>query len=109
MEKTTGSIDLKSNQRRLCSNHSGDTRVASAEEATVANSSDGLLAMLLPVWQALIGCLVLVVVLAAVGRIFRRGPSRMATALIVVGFAVVGLVLLALVTACGWQGSAVQP
>ncbi|NES29035.1 hypothetical protein GCE86_19220 [Micromonospora terminaliae] len=64
--------------------------------ATLAE--EALLGLLLPFWQLVIGAFVLVVVVASVGRLARRGPSRMATALLVTaaaiaGFTVVGVLL----------------
>jgi hypothetical protein len=50
--------------------------------------------MLLPFWQLVIGILVLVVVVASVGRLVQRGRSRMTTGLIVTGAAIVGLTAL---------------
>jgi hypothetical protein len=52
---------------------------------------DGLGGVLLPMWQVVIGILVLVAVVMSVGRLARRGPSRMSAALLVVGGAVVCL------------------
>ncbi|MFC0031899.1 hypothetical protein ACFFMM_20470 [Micromonospora chaiyaphumensis] len=64
--------------------------------ATLAE--EALLGLLLPFWQLVIGAFVLVVVLASVRRLARRGPSRMTTALVVTavaiaGFTVVGVLL----------------
>jgi hypothetical protein len=52
--------------------------------------------MLLPVWQLVIGMLVLVAVVVSARRLLRRGPSRMTTGLIVTGAAIVGLTALGL-------------
>lgn len=59
---------------------------------------DTLLGLLLPFWQLVIGAFVVFVVLVSVGRLARRGRSRMTTALLVTaaaiaGFAVVGVLL----------------
>ncbi|MCI4062223.1 hypothetical protein MRQ36_06440 [Micromonospora sp. R77] len=64
--------------------------------ATLAEET--LLGLLLPFWQLVIGAFVLFVVLASVGRLLRRGPSRMTTALLITaaaiaGFTVVGVLL----------------
>jgi hypothetical protein len=61
-------------------------------------AEEALLGLLLPFWQLVIGAFVLAVVLASVGRLVRRGPSRMTTALLVTaaaiaGFTVVGVLL----------------
>lgn len=66
--------------------------------ATTVLAEDALLGLLLPIWQLVIGALVLVAVLASVRRLARRGRSRMTTALLVTaaaiaGFAVVGVLL----------------
>jgi len=57
-------------------------------------AEDALLGMLLPIWQLIIGLCVLLAVAAAFYRLAQRGPSRMTTALLVVGFAVVGVAVL---------------
>ena len=69
------------------------SRVAAAPLA-----EEALLGLLLPFWQLVIGGFVLFVVLASVGRLARRGPSRMTTALLITavaiaGFTVVGVLL----------------
>ncbi|MET7808034.1 hypothetical protein [Micromonospora chersina] len=61
-------------------------------------AEEALLGLLLPFWQLVIGAFVLAVVLLSVGRLVRRGPSRMTTALLVTaaaiaGFTVVGVLL----------------
>ncbi|HEU4421405.1 MAG TPA: hypothetical protein VFR67_02565 [Pilimelia sp.] len=57
-------------------------------------AEDALLSLLLPFWQLVIGVCVLLVVLVSVHRLIMRGPSRMSTALIVLGAAVVGFAAL---------------
>ena len=52
---------------------------------------DAFLGLLVPLWQLVIGILVLVTVVVSVHRLFLRGPSRMGGALLLVGSAVVGL------------------
>ena len=64
--------------------------------ATLAEET--LLGLLLPFWQLVIGAFVLFIVLVSVGRLARRGPSRMTTALLITalaiaGFTVVGVLL----------------
>ena len=61
-------------------------------------AQDSLSGLLLPIWQLLIGGLVLVALVASVRRLARRGRSRMTTGLLVtasviVGVAVVGVLL----------------
>ncbi|GAA0374730.1 MULTISPECIES: hypothetical protein [Micromonospora] len=61
-------------------------------------AEDALLGLLLPFWQLIIGAFVLFAVVVSIGRLVRRGPSRMSTALLVTaaaiaGFAVVGVLL----------------
>jgi hypothetical protein len=43
----------------------------------------------MPIWQVLIGVLVLVVLVVSVHRLFMRGPSRMGGAMLIAGGAVV--------------------
>jgi hypothetical protein len=57
-------------------------------------AQDALLSLLFPVWQITIGACVLLAVVLSVRRLARRGPSRMTTALLVTGGAVVCLVAL---------------
>jgi hypothetical protein len=59
-----------------------------------ALAEDALLGLLLPFWQLVIGAFVLFVVLASVRRLAQRGPSRMRTALLVTGGAVLCLTVL---------------
>lgn len=57
----------------------------------VCMARDALLGMLFPLWQAVIGGCVLVVVVISVRRLIRRGPSRMGRAMIVSGVAALAL------------------
>jgi len=52
---------------------------------------DAFLGLLVPLWQLVIGVLVLVTVVVSVRKLFLRGPTRMGGALLLVGSAVVGL------------------
>ena len=54
-------------------------------------AADALTGMLVPLWQFVIGTLVLVTVLVSVRRLFMRGPSRMGGAMLLAGGAVIGL------------------
>jgi hypothetical protein len=63
-------------------------------DGTLILADDALLGMLLPFWQLVIGLCVLLAVGAACYRLAARGPSRMTTALLVTGTAVVGIVFL---------------
>ncbi|MET8086710.1 hypothetical protein [Micromonospora sp. NPDC005197] len=61
-------------------------------------AEEALLGVLLPFWQLVIGAVVLVVLVLSVGRLARRGRSRMTTALLVTavviaGFATIGVLL----------------
>jgi hypothetical protein len=56
-------------------------------------ATDALLNLLLPFWQVVIGGLVLVALVGSVGRLARRGPSRMTTGLLVSGAALLGLAI----------------
>jgi hypothetical protein len=62
--------------------------------ATPALAADALLGLLLPMWQLVIGLLVLVVVVVSVLRLLSRGPSRMGTAMLFIGGAVVCITIL---------------
>jgi hypothetical protein len=55
---------------------------------------DALLGLLLPMWQLVIGVLVLVAVGVSMHRLFMRGPSRMNAAMLLIGGAVVCLAVL---------------
>ena len=54
-----------------------------------ALAADAMFGLLMPIWQMLIGVLVLVALLVSVHRLFMRGPSRMGGAMLLVGGAVV--------------------
>ncbi|MEU8424635.1 hypothetical protein AB0C15_27575 [Micromonospora sp. NPDC048835] len=61
-------------------------------------AEQALLGLIGPFWQVVIGAVVLVVLVLSVGRLARRGRSRMTTALLVTaaaiaGFAVIGVLL----------------
>ena len=57
-------------------------------------AADALLDLLLPLWQLVIGALVLVTVVVSTHRLIRRGPSRMGGAMLLAGGAVIGLAVL---------------
>ena len=54
-------------------------------------AADAVLDLLMPLWQVVIGVLVLVTVVVAGRRLFMRGPSRMGGAMLLAGGAVIGL------------------
>jgi hypothetical protein len=54
-------------------------------------AEDAVLGLLAPAWQLVISAFVLVAVVVSIPRLARRGKSRMSTALLVTGAAVVGL------------------
>jgi hypothetical protein len=54
-----------------------------------AVAADALLDLLMPLWQLVIGLLVLVALVVSVHRLFMRGPSRMGGAMLLFGGAVV--------------------
>jgi hypothetical protein len=62
-------------------------------------ATDDLLSMLAPLWQAAITAVVTLVVLVASARLALRGRSRMRTALLVIGCAVVLLTATSMLTA----------
>jgi hypothetical protein len=57
-------------------------------------AADALLDLLVPLWQLVIGVLVLVTVVVTAHKLFMRGPSRMGGAMLLVGGAVVCVALL---------------
>ncbi|SDY85945.1 hypothetical protein SAMN05421684_1948 [Asanoa ishikariensis] len=57
-------------------------------------AEDALLGMLVSFWQLVIGLCVLLALGAAAYRLAARGPSRMTTAMLVTGAAVVGIAVL---------------
>ncbi|KAB1935749.1 hypothetical protein F8271_21400 [Micromonospora sp. ALFpr18c] len=61
---------------------------------TTVVAEEALLGLLLPFWQLVIGAVVLVVLVLSVGRLARRGPSRMTTALLVTAAAIAGLTVI---------------
>ncbi|MEU0551002.1 hypothetical protein [Micromonospora sp. NPDC005979] len=58
---------------------------------TAVFAEEALLGILLPFWQLVIGAVVLVVLFFSVGRLARRGRSRMTTALLVTAAVIAGL------------------
>jgi hypothetical protein len=54
-------------------------------------AADAVLDLLMPLWQVVIGLLVLVTLVVAGRRILMRGPSRMGGAMLLAGGAVIGL------------------
>jgi hypothetical protein len=65
---------------------------------TPALAADALFGMLIPLWQFVIGILVLVTVVVVVHRMFVRGPSRMGGAMLLSGGAVVCITVLVFLT-----------
>ena len=57
-------------------------------------AADALLGLLLPFWQLVLGVVIILFVVGASVRLARRGRSRMNTAIIVTGVALVGLVVI---------------
>jgi hypothetical protein len=57
-------------------------------------ASDALLDMLFPIWQLAIGLCLLAVLVVSIRRLAARGPSRMTTAMMVTGGAIVGLAVI---------------
>ena len=57
-------------------------------------AADALLGLLSPLWQLVLGGTIIVFVIAASVRLARRGRSRMNTAIIVTGAAVLSLVVI---------------
>jgi asparagine N-glycosylation enzyme membrane subunit Stt3 len=61
-------------------------------------AQDAVLGLLLPFWQFVLGIVILAFVLFAAVRLARRGRSRMNTALVVTGTAVISLMILGVLT-----------
>ena len=61
-------------------------------------AEDALLGLLLPFWQLVLGAVIILFVVGASVRLARRGPSRMNTAIIITGAALLGLVLIGVLT-----------
>ena len=57
-------------------------------------AADALLDLLMPLWQLVIGILVLVTLVVSVHRLVMRGPSRMGGAMLIAGGAVVCVAVL---------------
>nr|WP_212821850.1 hypothetical protein [Polymorphospora rubra] len=68
--------------------------MAAMPDTPVVLADDALLGLLLPFWQILIGIFVIIAVVVSVRRLASRGQSRMTTALLVTGSAIVGLAVL---------------
>ena len=58
---------------------------------TPAQAIDALFGLLFPLWQLVIGLLVVITVAVSMHKLFMRGPSRMGGAMLLVGGAVVCL------------------
>jgi len=58
---------------------------------TDSTAQDALLNLLLPAWQVAIGLCVVAAVVVVGFRLLRRGPSRVTTALVLTGGAVLGI------------------
>jgi hypothetical protein len=54
-------------------------------------AAEALLSLLEPLWQLVIGALVLVTVMVSLYRLFLRGPSRMGGVMLLAGGAAIGL------------------
>jgi hypothetical protein len=54
-----------------------------------ALAADALFGLLVPLWQLVIGVLVLVTVVVSMHRLFLRGPTRMGGAMLLAGGALV--------------------
>jgi hypothetical protein len=65
----------------------------------VPSAADALLGLLLPFWQLVLGGVMVVFLVGATAKLARRGRSRMNTAIVISGAAVLGLVLIGLIAA----------
>ncbi|HET6529663.1 MAG TPA: hypothetical protein VFH03_03465 [Actinoplanes sp.] len=59
-----------------------------------ARASDALFGLLIPLWQVVIGLLVVITVVVSIHRLFMRGPSRMGGAMLLTGGAIVGVAVI---------------
>lgn len=57
-------------------------------------AADALLDLVFPLWQFVIGALVLVTLVVSVRRLIRRGPSRMGGAMLLAGSAAIGVAVI---------------
>jgi hypothetical protein len=64
-----------------------------------ASAPDALLGLLVPFWQLVIGVVIVIFLVGATARLAQRGRSRMNTALVVTGAAVLGLMIVGALTA----------
>lgn len=62
-------------------------------DASETLAADAFLSLIVPLWQLVIGLLVLVALVVSVHKLLLRGPSRMGGALLLLGGAVAGLVV----------------
>jgi len=101
-EKGTGWDDPSSNRREwsyVTPVSACGSTAAVAGQLNGAMSGDALLGMLLPMWQLVIGCCVVLALAVATARLVRRGRSRMTNALLITGAAIVGLSVLGVLAA----------
>lgn len=61
-------------------------------------AADALLGLLLPFWQLVLGAVIVLFLVGASVQLARRGRSRMNTAIIITGAALLGLVLIGVLT-----------
>lgn len=66
---------------------------------TSAPAGDWLFGLLSPLWQLVIGLLVLVVMAVSLLKLLRRGPSRMGGAMLLIGGALVGVAVVSYLVA----------
>jgi hypothetical protein len=67
--------------------------MAARSDTDIVVAQDSISALLLPIWQLVIGGFVLLALIASVRRLTRRGMSRMTTGLLVTASVIVGLAL----------------
>jgi hypothetical protein len=64
-------------------------------------AADALLGLLHPAWQALIAACLLIVTLLGIQRLLARGPARMTSAVLFVGFLIIAITAIsALAVSC---------
>jgi threonine dehydrogenase-like Zn-dependent dehydrogenase len=65
--------------------------------------ADALMNLLFPLWQLVIGAVVLIAVIVVALRLAHRGRSRMRTAMLVTGAGILGLAVIGILQAAAQQ------
>jgi hypothetical protein len=97
--RASSTVRVRSYQRQIRPDDAGGGAGGHDCDMQPTAASDALLDLLMPMWQGLIGALVGIALIVAVLRLARRGRSRMSTALLVTGSAIVGLAVFGILSA----------